>query len=459
MKMIYPARILFFLYFVFWHLPAKAQFCIKHISIIDVENGDIIKDQTVCVEGQRIKSISSGILKDNIYPVYDCTGKFLIPGLWDMHIHDGGDSATRFEYIPLFLANGVTGVRDMWGSEEMLKLRDDIKDDKFVGPRMIVGSTPIDGANPFYKKLLSAKTEREGRDYVDSFSDAGYDFIKIYNFLREPVFLAIADECKKKGIPLGGHLPIEVGLEEALEAGQRSFEHNLNINRYLTGREKELLIWSHHYLDTIGLTHDRKFIIHNEPLDISEKDFFLSDSIINKMIENRVAVVPTLITAQGRSMKVEELVKRTKGLEYLPHDFVDYWMQTPGSLPIQFEQTRGEAAKFLINKGILILAGTDVNNPFCVPGFGLQQELINLHSAGLTNLQVLQTATINPAKFLYREKELGTVAVGKYADLLILDDNPLLDISNTQKIYAVIVNGKYLSKSDLTNMLKAQKKR
>jgi imidazolonepropionase-like amidohydrolase len=460
MKMIYLARILFLLYFVFGHLPAKAQFCIEHINIIDVENGNVIKDQTVCVEGQRIKSISSGILKDNIYPVYDCTGKFLIPGLWDMHIHDGGDSATRFEYIPLFLANGVTGVRDMWGSKEMLKLRDDINEGRFIGPRMIVGSTVIDGANPFYKGLLSAKTEREGRDYVDSFSYAGYDFIKIYNFLREPVYLAIADECKKKRIPLEGHLPIEVGLEEALDAGQRSFEHNLNINRYLTGREKELLIWSHHYLDTIGLIHNINFIIHNEPLDISPKDFFLSDSIMNKMIKNRVAVVPTLLTNQGRGLKVEELAKRTNGLEYLPQDFVDSWMQTPRSPhSIQFEQTRGEAAKFFINKGILIRAGTDVNNPFCVPGFGLQQELINLHNAGLTNLQVLQTATINPAKFLYREKELGTVAVGKYADLLILDDNPLLDISYTQNIFAVIVNGKYLSKAAITKMLEGQKKR
>jgi hypothetical protein len=459
MKMIYLARIFFLLYFVFWHLPAKAQYCIEHISIIDVENGNIIKDQTVCVEGKKIKSISSGTLNDNIYPVYDCTGKFLIPGLWDMHIHDGGDSATRFEYIPLFLANGVTGVRDMWGSEEMLRLRDEINDEKFVGPRMIVGSPIIDGVNPFYKRSLSAKTEREGRDYVDSLSDAGYDFIKIYNFLREPVYLAIADECKKKRIPFGGHLPIEIGLEEALDAGQRSFEHNLNINRYLTGREKELLIWSHHYLDTIGFTHNIKFIIHNEPLDISQKDFFLSDSIMNKMIENRVAVVPTLIAAQGKSVKVEELAKHTKGLEYLSQDIVDSWMQASPSLPIQFEQTRGEAAKFLINKGILILAGTDVNNPFCVPGFGLQQELINLHNAGLTNLQVLQTATINPAKFLYREKELGTVAVGKYADLLIIDDNPLLDINYTQNIFAVIVNGKYLSKAAITKMLEDQKKR
>jgi imidazolonepropionase-like amidohydrolase len=112
-----------------------------------------------------------------------------------------------------------------------------------------------------------------------------------------------------------------------------------------------------------------------------------------------------------------------------------------------------------MNKGVLILAGTDVNNPFCVPGFGLQQELVNLCNAGLTNLQALQTATINPAIFLYREKEIGSVTEGKLADLVILEANPLSDISNTQKINAVIVNGKYFSKTDLNRMLDVQRKR
>jgi hypothetical protein len=150
------------------------------------------------------------------------------PVCGDMHIHDAGDdSSDRYEYVPLFLANGVTGIRDMWGSEEMLKLRNDINAGRFTGPRMIIGSPIIDGGKPFFTHSLSAATETQGRHYVDSLSKAGYDFIKIYSLLREPVYLAIADECKKAGIALEGHLPIEIGLEEALDAGQRSFEHNL----------------------------------------------------------------------------------------------------------------------------------------------------------------------------------------------------------------------------------------
>jgi imidazolonepropionase-like amidohydrolase len=200
-------------------------------------------------------------------------------------------------------------------------------------------------------------------------------------------------------------------------------------------------------------------MVHNEPLGVSVKDFYLPSAVLNKIIKNRVAIVPTLTLTQGRSLNSELMAKRTKGLEYLTHEFVNYWMHQSPVFPAEFEQTFGAAAKFLMDKGVLILAGTDVNNPFCVPGFGLQQELINLHNAGLTNLQVLQTATINPAKFLYREDDLGTVKAGKLADLLILDDNPLLDISNTQKIFAVIVNGKYLSKNDLKQILGAQRKR
>jgi hypothetical protein len=451
----------FLLCFIFvFHLPGKAQYYLAHVNIIDVEQGKVMTNRYVYIDGHRIKSISSHPIENAKLRAYDCTNKYLMPGLWDMHIHDAGDnSSNRHEYVPLFLVNGVTGIRDMWGSDEMLKLKADIETGRFPGPRMIIGSPIIDGEKPFFKTALSASTAIQGRHYVDSLSAAGYDFIKIYTMVREPVYLAIADECKKKGIAMEGHLPMEIGLEEALDAGQRSFEHNFNVNRYLTGKEAEYLKWSHHYLDTVHPPLKAEFMVHNEPLGVSEKDFRLPSSVLNKMIENRVAIVPTLTLAQGRSINADTMLKRTKGLEYLSSAFVNYWTRQHPVLPKELLQAFGAAAKFLMDKGVLILAGTDVNNPFCVPGFGLQQELINLHNAGLTNLQVLQTATLNPAKFLYKEKEMGTVTAGKLADLLILDDNPLSDIRNTQKINAVIVNGNYLSKDELKRMLDAQRKR
>jgi KDO2-lipid IV(A) lauroyltransferase len=444
---------------------ARGQYTLTHVNIVDVEKGVILSDRSVGVKGNRIESISSVAGEGRPAgmsggTVYDCTGKYLIPGLWDMHIHDGGDdSSNRFEYVPLFLANGVTGIRDMWGSNEVLTLKKDIEAGRFVGPRIVVGSPIVDGEKSMFPTTLRATTENQGMHLVDSLTDAGYDFIKIYSLIRAPVYMAIANECKRRGIPLEGHLPVEVGLEQAVDVGQRSFEHTFGINRYLTGRETEDLRWAHHYLDTVHYTRDVQFMIHIEPLGISEKDFQLPAEMLEKMIRNRVAVVPTLTLAQGRSTKGEVMAQRTKGLEYLSPGFIHWWMGQAPAFPAEFVQNFGAAARFLMNKGVLILAGTDVNNPFCVPGFGLQQELVNLHDAGLTNLQVLQTATIDPAKFLYKDKEMGTVAVGKLADLVVLDDNPLEEIRNTQKINAVIVDGKYISKSEIGGMLDRLKRK
>ena len=438
---------------------ARGQYSLTHVNIVDVEKGVILKDRTVGIREHRIATISGGAAAAG-GTVYDCSGKYLIPGLWDMHIHDGGDdSSNRYEYIPMFLVNGVTGVRDMWGSEEVLKLKKDIEAGRFVGPRMIVGSPIIDGEKSMFPTTLRATSENQSMRLVDSLADAGYDFIKIYSLIRAPVYLAIAYECRRRGVPLEGHLPVEVGLEQAVGAGQRSFEHTFGINRYLTGREAASIEWAHHYLDTVHSTRDVQYMLRIEPLGVSENDFQLSSEMLEKMVKGRVAVVPTLTLAQGRSTKGEVMAQRTKGLEYLSPGIIHWWMGQPPAFPGEFVQTFGAAARFLMNKGVLILAGTDVNNPFCVPGFGLQQELVNLHDAGLTNLQVLQTATINPAKFLYKDNEMGTVAEGKLADLVVLDDNPLVEISNTQKINAVIVDGKYISREDIGRMLDGLKRK
>jgi imidazolonepropionase-like amidohydrolase len=127
----------FLLCLIFFCLSARAQYYLEHINIVDVETGKVIADQSVCIEGNLIRSISQHMVKNHQGPVYDCTNKYLMPGLWDMHIHEGDDdSTTRYEYLPLFLANGVTGIRDMWGSDYMLKLKADIAAGRLTGPCM-----------------------------------------------------------------------------------------------------------------------------------------------------------------------------------------------------------------------------------------------------------------------------------------------------------------------------------
>ncbi|HLX90494.1 MAG TPA: amidohydrolase family protein [Puia sp.] len=451
--------IAFLILFCSQFFSGSAQFFLTHINIVDVEKGQISKDQTVAITGNRISAISSNVPTHDQGRVYDCSGKYLIPGLWDMHIHDGGDQDTRFEYLPLFIANGITGVRDMWGSPEMLALKNDIDEGRFTGPRMVVGSPIIEGGVPFFTRSMKAPTSEAGRRLVDSFSNAGYDFIKIYSTVKEPVYLAIADECKKRGIALEGHLPVTVGLEEALDAGQRSFEHDFGLNRLLLGKEREELDWARHYLDTAKSVKSGEYMIHGEPAHMSPSECHISYSILQKMFRSRAAIVPTLTLFQGRSASGEFMASHTMGLQYLTNEFVNFWKNTPSAFPPEYVQNIEVSAKFFFDKGVMELAGTDVNNPFCVPGFGLQQELMNLHHAGLSNLQVLQTATINPAKFLYRENDLGTISLGKLADLVVLDDNPLTEIAHCQLINAVVLNGKYISKEDIHKILADQKSR
>jgi imidazolonepropionase-like amidohydrolase len=453
-------KVLVYILFCNIHCFCKAQqIILAHINIVNVNEGTVEKDQFVSLEKNRITAITKLPIGNGKANVYDLTGKYLIPGLWDMHIHNNDDSIFRSQYVPLFLANGVTGVRDMWGNAEMLTLKKEVEEGKFIGPRLVVGSPIIDGKTPFWQGSLAAATEDQGRKYVDSLTDAGYDFIKIFTLVREPVYLAIADECEKRRIDLVGHLPAEVGLEEALDAGQRSFEHNLNVVRYLTGKEPALLAWTHQYLDTATSIKYLQILYHNEPLNVGQKDFSLSPAVLQKMIQHHVAFVPTLTAIQGREIAVAEMLNRTKGLEYMDTSMMDFWKKSSIHTTIGLANTSGAAANYLCNKGVLILAGTDVNNPFCVPGFGLQQELLNLFNAGLTNLQVLQTATLNPAIYLHREQDLGTVSVGKLADLVILDENPLAAISNMQKIYAVVTNGTYLSKTQLNGILQQVKQK
>ena len=140
------------------------------------------------------------------------------------------------------------------------------------------------------------------------------------------------------GFRLEGHLPIEVGLEQAVDAGQRSFEHTFGINRYLTGREAASIEWAHHYLDTVHSTRDVQYMFRIEPLGVSENDFHLSADMLEKMVKGRVAVVPTLTLAQGRSTKGEVMAQRTKGLEYLSPGIIHWWMGQPPAFPAEFVQ-------------------------------------------------------------------------------------------------------------------------
>ena len=199
---------------------------ITHATIIDATGGPVLPDSTVLIVGDRIADIGSShtLRIPKGAEVLDGTGKFLIPGLWDMHVH-----LDHVEYLPLFIANGVTGVRVMWGDPDHQRWRKDIATGKLVGPRMMIGSPIIDGPNPYWPRSVSVATVAQAREAVAKAKRDGADFVKILQFLPRDLYFAIADESKKQEIPFEGHLPVALSAEEASRAGQKSFEHLIGV--------------------------------------------------------------------------------------------------------------------------------------------------------------------------------------------------------------------------------------
>src|SRR6266436_4993488 len=209
-----------------------------HATVIDATGAPGKTGLTVVITDDRITAIGKSA---DLHPptnavIVDASGKFLIPGLWDMHVH-----WHEKDYLPLFIANGVTGVRMMWGMPEHFEWRKEVERGSLLGPRLLIASTIVDGPKPFWPGSLTARNEAEGRQAVTKAKQAGADFVKVYSLLPREAYFAIADEAKKQGIPFAGHVPISVSVAEASKAGQKSIEHLTGILAGCSSREAELL--------------------------------------------------------------------------------------------------------------------------------------------------------------------------------------------------------------------------
>ena len=434
-----------------------------HATVIDATGAPAKRDYTVVITGDRITAIGE-TPKMRVAPaaqVVDATGKFLIPGLWDMHVHPQGK-----EYLPLFLANGVTGIRIMWGDPEDYEWRKQIGAGQLFGPRMVIASPIVDGPKPYWRGSISVSSEAQARQVVDKVKANGADFVKVYQFLPRDLYFAIADEAKKQGIPFAGHVPIDVSAVEASNAGQKSFEHLIGIlpacsthaDELLKGQQADLVedlaaakpkFWGTH------ATQSRQMMLDSYS---PEK----ADALFAVFKSNGTWQVPTLTLLRMFAYGNDPAFLNDARLKYVPVRTRTSW--DPAAIdgkrtPEDFAYMKREFQRDLAvvgamqKSGVGILAGTDTDNPFCFPGFGLHDELGLLVQAGLSPMQALQAATLNPARFLGKEKDLGTIETGKLADLVLLDANPLDEIGNTKKIAAVVSNGKLFSRAALDEIL------
>lgn len=427
---------------------------IANVTIIDTTGGPPQLHRTVTVRKGIIEDIRDSTLpkkKDRGVEV-NGTGKYLIPGLWDMHVHMVfGDWFPRGKEVtlPLFIANGITGVRDMGGELEVLQQwRKEIDAGTLLGPRIVMSGPMLDGPKPRFPSSIAIQTAEDGRRAVADLKQRGVDFIKLQSLIPREAVFAIADEARRQGIPFVGHVPDSVRASEASNAGQKSFEHLIGIFEGSSPLEDEFLK---------GGKSEGKFLSTYDPKR--------AEALFALLAKNQTWQCPTLVWERGGNLLELNDIAHDPLAKYVPAYWKDVtWKRFAKeimqdntddfSTRKRFVDKELEVVKAMHKASIPFLAGTDTPpGVYVFPGFSLHQELQRFVAAGFTPMEALQTATLNPAKFLGMQDRLGSIEKGKLADLVLLDANPLEDIRNTQKIAGVVVNGRYLSRAELDKIL------
>lgn len=411
--------------------PASQPFALTHVSVIDVESGQVFRDYTVVVTGNRIAAVGLNARIPQGANVIDARGKVLIPGLWDMHSH----SLDRWEWSSLLnVANGVTGIRDpaaVKSVPEIVQLRRAVERGDSIGPRFVASGRIIDGSPKSRATYVQIDSANAMRVEIQRRQQDGLDFIKVYTRLSRDVFVAAADEARRLGIPLVGHVPLEITAAEASDAGMRSIEHAYRHRMACATKEDDIrrmlrdLITIRQALDDqrYAATEDSAFV-----LGVNSYSPGKCRQLGERFSRNGTWFVPTLVEMQTRFLSdyplSYEFANRFKDprLRYVSPEKAVQWRTSMalemGILQGQFNYgPRGPDTVFaerarevsnllrmpadLQTGGALLLAGTDVDNtfPFLFFGFSLHDELSLLVKGGLTPLAALQSATINPHGF------------------------------------------------------------
>jgi imidazolonepropionase-like amidohydrolase len=442
------------------------------VTVIDATGAPSKGDSTVIVDHQRISAMgpsNSTVIPRNA-EIVDGSGKFLIPGLADMHLHltgAGEPTGSREFIIPLLVANGITTVRDMGGGVEYLKgTRAEIDSGKRLGPQIFFTGPYLDGNPPSFQPSIVVQTSAEATAAVRKLKAEGVDFIKVQSRLQPEAYNAIANESRKQKIRYMGHVPDSITAAAASDAGQASIEHLTGVLLGCSTRQENL---RQRKLAVVPLGESKRQAIERNRL--WTKDLLNSYSrqeasnLFQKFAANRTCQVPTFPLLIHLAYLVPETDRiNDPQLKYIPAKVRESWDQSRNELMSlsteedfalrrQLAKQSTVVVKSMQEAEVPMMAGTDAAAPNVFPGFSLHEDLVYLVEAGLTPMQALQAATAKPAEFLGRTTIQGTIEIGERADLILLDANPLDDIHNTQKIRAVVVNGKLLNRGNLDAML------
>ena len=444
--------------------PAS-ELAIIHVTLIDATGRLPQADQTVLIESGRITAV--GPSKKTKVPknerTIDATGKFLLPGFWDMHVHLAGINAepswSKQVLLPLLLANGITGVRDMGGDlDALLSWQHDIESGTQLGPHIVASGPFLVASGRKTPEQYPVANAAEARAAVDDLKKRGANFIKIITMPSRDAFFAVADESKKQNISFVGHLPFEIGAKEASDAGIHSIEHLLYsaFSLSFSSKEAELrprLVQAEKSGDSAAWEE----IAHESDATYNPEK---AAALFQTLKKNGTWVTPTLaslnITSHPEKWKTNDPL-----LDFVPLALAKEWRDSFNDA--EMKQRAAWLARQASNDwkltgelhgaGVPLLVGSDSLDAFVFPGDSFHQELAELVRAGFAPMEALQAATRGAAQFLGREKEFGTVEAGHAADLVLLDANPIENISNTRKVWAVIRNGGYYDRAALDAML------
>jgi imidazolonepropionase-like amidohydrolase len=444
---------------------------ITNVNVIDVVTGEVLSNRTVAIDGDSISAIYNKSIKPgNHTEVVDGTGKYLIPGLWDMHAHH------HFWYQdvnPLLLYNGVTGIRELRSYMPLTKfLRQQNTSGALPGVDIYSTGVPINSTMEAVKHFgplifVFVENAEEAAEAANCQISTGVDFIKVYSLSLE-AFDAIMEAAAKANIPVAGHVPENVPIRHAIKAGMRSMEHLYGIaDTSISGEAKVRLDSIKGLLlkmETFESLMNTTWVI--DDLLYNHLDLTLLDNISAELAKSDVWITPTMVEKRSNFYEFDSSLIYDSRQEYLPRfmrvNLEEHEISKPDEQTIEtrkrYYETSESVLQYLVKNGVKILAGTDYGVPFIYPGFSLHDELEIFVQNGMTPLQALQTATINPSLAMKNDR-IGSISKGKLASLVLLNQNPMDDINALRDIKSVILRGKVFSRGELDEMLTQTKRR
>ena len=454
--------------FLLTHTPSSAAkhphsyLIFTNVNIVDVRGGRILPNMTVVTIDGKIDGVAKvGLIgRGRGMKIVNASGQYLIPGLWDMHVHSAGGPAPPWDenvILPLYVANGITGIRDMGGDLDLLKARRArIEAGELVGPTLVFGGPFLDGGK-LQDYTIPVNTPAEAKQAVDALKQRGVDFIKVLSNVPREAYFAIAEESRKQKLPFAGHVPESVSAADASAAGQHSIEHATDVMLACSSKETELRAKR---IDAAAKSDAKAYTAAGQEIRATY-DAGKARALFAEFVQNDTWQVPTLVWWDTTSRLLDPALASDSRLRYVPLRARKDWdpeqlkknMTPEHAEALQKATARySELVRDMHKAGVPFLAGTDGPDPFVFPGFSLHEELQWLVKSGFTTAEALRTATLAPMEFLHRT-DRGAVEKGHAADLVLLDANPLEDIRNTQKIAGVALHGRYFSREDLDKML------